>query len=480
MTLPQVQPVEVPNVLNSALTMLQAQNMKGQRADRLNTALNEKKRLELEQTKLIRDTTIDANEFALNLLSGVNSEEDLTIAKRQFSSRYPMMNDMVDKLLPGYDPRGVDLLRNSLRTETERLKLEKGEEIKGFGAGTHLYKGEKKIGEVPSTPQKEDYEVFEGPDGDQVYIKKGSNIPSGYRKVQGKSGEVNVYTGDLGKTTKTQLEQDVIQGVQNIKSFQSTRSKFKDEYLTVFGKGEKMVAEAVDKLGMSSGDQKKFISERASWFRQAKADFIAYRKWATGVAGGEKEMQEIATAFPDPVKNSPAQYRANLDNIEETTKKILMLNADFLRSGINTEQPLGDMLKQAKEAGIIDNIPDVALEDRKDDSIRPDGSKKGSGWLGPQNFRAPSGESGVATEYSVGVNIEGKEIDIPTLVPTLTKEELKTMIDDIIPNRKPVPKEILNKAIDHAKTMIGQGKSPFKEETKVIKYDAQGNRVTSP
>jgi hypothetical protein len=54
------------------------------------------------------------------------------------------------------------------------------------------------------------------------------------------------------------------------------------------------------------------------------------------------------------------------------------------------------------------------------------------------------------------------------------------MIDDIIPNRKPVPKEILNKAIDHAKTMIGQGKSPFKEETKVIKYDAQGNRVTSP
>lgn len=90
--------------------------------------------------------------------------------------------------------------------------------------------------------------------------------------------------------------------------------------------------------------------------------------------------------------------------------------------------------------------------------LRNDGKTyKGTGWLG--ELKLPNG--GVATEYSVGVNIGGKEMDIPTLVPTLTKAEQDKMVNDIIPGNKPVPDEILRKAVEHAKKQIAEGKSVF-------------------
>ena len=112
------------------------------------------------------------------------------------------------------------------------------------------------------------------------------------------------------------------------------------------------MATAADKDGLSTAGQKGLIKERAAWFRQAEADFIAYRKWATGVAGGEKEMAEIATSFPDPVKNSPTEYRANLDSIEETTKRVLQLNTEFLNSGIDIRQPIDQIFTQIQSKGI--------------------------------------------------------------------------------------------------------------------------------
>lgn len=90
--------------------------------------------------------------------------------------------------------------------------------------------------------------------------------------------------------------------------------------------------------------------------------------------------------------------------------------------------------------------------------LRNDGKTyKGTGWLGV--LRLPNG--GVASEYTVGVEIGGKEIDIPTLVPTLTKEEQDLMVNDIIPNNKDVPDSIMKKAVDFAKMRLANGRSVF-------------------
>jgi hypothetical protein len=90
---------------------------------------------------------------------------------------------------------------------------------------------------------------------------------------------------------------------------------------------------------------------------------------------------------------------------------------------------------------------------------RPDGTAKGTGFFG--ELQVPGG---VATEYSMASNalqVNGKPIDFPTIVPTLTASELQMMLNDIIPNKKPIPEPIVQKAIKHAKSRLDRGLSPF-------------------
>ena len=87
---------------------------------------------------------------------------------------------------------------------------------------------------------------------------------------------------------------------------------------------------------------------------------------------------------------------------------------------------------------------------------RADGTAKGGGWLGP--FRNKSGEE--VTEYSVGVSIDGKEVQIPTLVPGLSRQEIDQVL--VASDYGEMPNEsIIRKAIAHARKMLSDGKSPF-------------------
>lgn len=88
---------------------------------------------------------------------------------------------------------------------------------------------------------------------------------------------------------------------------------------------------------------------------------------------------------------------------------------------------------------------------------RADGSEKGNGFLGV--IQRPDGK--VSSEISVGVNIDGKEVEIPTLVPTLTKAERDFLINNDISDPKKIPASIIQKAVDHARPRLAAGKSPF-------------------
>jgi hypothetical protein len=104
--------------------------------------------------------------------------------------------------------------------------------------------------------------------------------------------------------------------------------------------------------------------------------------------------------------------------------------------------------------------------DRSTWDKRADGSAKGTGWLGV--LRRPDGN--VSTEISAGININGKEMDVPLLVPGLTKPELDYLMKhepDLEKNPRffrDMPRSILGKAEAFAKQRIAQGKSPFKQD----------------
>ncbi len=94
---------------------------------------------------------------------------------------------------------------------------------------------------------------------------------------------------------------------------------------------------------------------------------------------------------------------------------------------------------------------------------RPDGTQKGNGWLGVKQVKG----GGVATEYSTqsdAVKVDGKRIDFPSLVPGLSDKQIKLMVEDIIPNHKSVPQDIMQIAVDHANRQLSFGRSVWKEE----------------
>jgi hypothetical protein len=88
---------------------------------------------------------------------------------------------------------------------------------------------------------------------------------------------------------------------------------------------------------------------------------------------------------------------------------------------------------------------------------RLDGTPKGAGWLGPITHS----NGATLTELAMGVSIDGKEILIPSIVPTLTKDEIKVLQN--LPKGQRTPDSIAQKAIQHAIERIKQGKSPFKD-----------------
>lgn len=115
------------------------------------------------------------------------------------------------------------------------------------------------------------------------------------------------------------------------------------------------------------------------------------------------------------------------------------------------------------ESGVV--IPNALPNDQVDRSnwpLRQDGTPKGYGWLGV----IPNGHGGVSTELTAGVNIDGKEMIIPTMVPGLTASELNHLLtapEDPTMFQHPLGKSALNKAVEHAKGRIKAGKSPFKD-----------------
>ena len=90
---------------------------------------------------------------------------------------------------------------------------------------------------------------------------------------------------------------------------------------------------------------------------------------------------------------------------------------------------------------------------------RPDKTKKGLGYFG--ELERPDG-TGVMTEYSIGVPIHGEEMDVPSLVPTLTPDEIRHILN--MQEGDDMPRSIVHKAIDHAHQRLSEGKPIFATE----------------
>lgn len=84
---------------------------------------------------------------------------------------------------------------------------------------------------------------------------------------------------------------------------------------------------------------------------------------------------------------------------------------------------------------------------------RLDGTEKGRGFYG--ELSRPNGD--ISTELSIGVELDGKEVLMPLLVPTLTDQELRDVLSGT------PPQSAYNKAVHHGIMRMQNGLSPFIE-----------------
>jgi len=97
---------------------------------------------------------------------------------------------------------------------------------------------------------------------------------------------------------------------------------------------------------------------------------------------------------------------------------------------------------------------------------RVDGTPKGPGYLG--TLKSKSGND--MTEYSIGVNIDGEEMEIPTIVDGLSPEEIEYLKTE----PRELPKELIDKAVTSARQRKAQGKSVFKETEEADPFSGVG------
>lgn len=90
-----------------------------------------------------------------------------------------------------------------------------------------------------------------------------------------------------------------------------------------------------------------------------------------------------------------------------------------------------------------------------DYGTRPDGSRKNTGWLG----ELKAGDS-IVTEYSVGLNVDGEEVEMPSVTPYSTDEDVQAILDSAAKNQPP-PASALRNAVRWYRDRRKQGRSPF-------------------
>jgi hypothetical protein len=86
--------------------------------------------------------------------------------------------------------------------------------------------------------------------------------------------------------------------------------------------------------------------------------------------------------------------------------------------------------------------------------LRADGTPKGIGYYGELPGIGEN-KGYIMTENSIGVNLNGRQQEIPTIIPTLNNEELRVVLSGGMNDG------IVDKSIKHAVQRMSKGLSPF-------------------
>ena len=126
-------------------------------------------------------------------------------------------------------------------------------------------------------------------------------------------------------------------------------------------------------------------------------------------------------------------------------------------------QDAGEYMAAYREANkeAIDAIP-------KKDMLRADGSTKSSqGYLGA----FPDKYGKMMTEQTIGVEIDGKEVQMPAIVPTTTPDEIELLGSGNVNWKSPRGQLIQDKAVANYRDRMSKGLNPYYQDGETVAQD---------
>lgn len=276
-----------------------------------------------------------------------------------------------------------------------------------------------------------------------------SGTPSGYRRTAS-GGLEFIPGGPADPTTKAGGGKPLTEGQSKALLF-GTRMQASEKVLDDLEKAGKLFSTPGAGAGYGIGAAVNLVnSKEGQQLDQAKRDFLnAVLRRESGAVIADNEFASGNQQYFPQAGDSKEVIAQKKANRQLATRGIL---AEVPDSENRVAQVRGPDTAAPAAAPAV-----TAATERPPGGWgkRADGSEKGDGFFGA--VRRPDGN--VSTEISVGVNIDGKEVEIPTLVPTLTAAERQELL--ALPEGRQPSQAIVQKAADFARQRMASGKSPF-------------------
>ena len=229
-------------------------------------------------------------------------EED----KKKFIEQYKDQVPKAEMELFLYDPE----LYIKNRVYTKPVKSD-------FTNFKDLVSGDVKMFDINSKVGKANLKIFREKEGANVI-----EVPS-----QDKSS-------DLSKKATTDAEKKVLTAIEMDGLLEVMEVLHDDRFSTYLGKGDAVVAELIEKAGLTNSEERQaFMIRRAEWEAAVQQYFNAYRKNITGVAAGEKEIKLLENSVPN-VNDTPSVFQAKVKLQRSLNNAVMQRNKQFLELGI--------------------------------------------------------------------------------------------------------------------------------------------------
>lgn len=143
-----------------------------------------------------------------------------------------------------------------------------------------------------------------------------------------------VFT-QLQKPVASKIQMELKDAIIDIANLEDIESSFRDEFAQIPFKIGQRITKLKDLFGLPvTEEERKNLTAFSSWRRNAQREFVVFKKWATGVAAGQKEMTEqIETAFPSGLKDSAIEFRSKIRSAIKVRKRTQQILVDILNSG---------------------------------------------------------------------------------------------------------------------------------------------------